>query len=448
MASKNSSRRFFESLWRRTFRPHASVTEYNEIRRAQLVMAFSLLISVTSTIGLITSSAHGQGIMASVISLIALAACGLASYILARSPYYKFGAYLLIWGFAISGFWLTINRPDDPTGALFSTIPIAIILGSVLLSVRGQALVTILCVLGTALLPRFFPEFTKMERNSGLFLTMGSLLLVITIFRNTLERARLSEVRESNASLKLIRANLEGQVIERTAATEAARLQAEAARREAEAARREVEAQMWLATGQAQLAEKMRGEQEVAELARNAITQLCQYTEAQAGALFLLENKTLTLAGSYAYQTRSETEVTFPLGTGLIGQAALEPEPIRLEKIPPETLVISTGLIDMVPKELLLASFRVNQEVVGVVELATLNGFKPTHLEFLARISESLGIAFRTAQARLKVANLLSETQTQAEELQAQEEELRAANEELQAQAENLRLIKKSGERN
>jgi cell division protein FtsB len=83
-----------------------------------------------------------------------------------------------------------------------------------------------------------------------------------------------------------------------------------------------------------------------------------------------------------------------------------------------------------------------NEKVIGVIELATLNDFTENHLKLWERISETLGAAFHTAQTRQRLAELLVESRQQAEELQAQEEELRAANEELEAQAENLRAVR------
>jgi two-component system, chemotaxis family, sensor kinase CheA len=127
----------------------------------------------------------------------------------------------------------------------------------------------------------------------------------------------------------------------------------------------------------------------------------------------------------------------------LVGQAAAEKQLI-VSDVPDDALVVSTGLVEMLPRQIVVAPFETNGQVIGVLELAGLNTFTPTQLNFLKLISESIGVAFKTAQERIKMATLLTETQMQAEELQAQEEELRAANEELQAQAENLKLAHKS----
>ncbi len=229
--------------------------------------------------------------------------------------------------------------------------------------------------------------------------------------------------------------SLEKRVADRTAA-------AENARAESESARKDLEAQVWLATGQTQLADMMRGEQNIPNLAENLISLVCRYTGAQAGALYLLNGKTLTLAGSYAFVVRTGFDGVFEIGEGLVGQAAINGSLTYFDDIPSDALEISTGLANIKPRQVAAVPFSTNGEVVGVIELATLSEFTPLHLELWNRVSESIGVAFRAVQTRQRLADLLMESQQQAEELQAQEEELRAANEELHAQAENL-LVKR-----
>jgi transcriptional regulator with GAF, ATPase, and Fis domain len=134
------------------------------------------------------------------------------------------------------------------------------------------------------------------------------------------------------------------------------------------------------------------------------------------------------------------------LGEGLAGQAAASGK-VMYQSVPSDALVISTGLVDLKPRQIAAAPFLMNGKVVGVLELATLAEFTENHLELWERISETLGAAFRTVQTRERLADLLMNSQQQAEELQAQEEELRAANEELQAQAERLSADNKRSER-
>jgi CheY-like chemotaxis protein/DNA-binding LacI/PurR family transcriptional regulator len=221
-------------------------------------------------------------------------------------------------------------------------------------------------------------------------------------------------------------------------AAEAAQREAEKARHATEEANRNLAAQMWQTTGQAQLNDRMRGEQDIATLANNVVDQLCEYMGAQVGALYVLEADTLKLAGTYAYRRKNLTN-EFHLGEGAVGQAALK-QRMSTTTLPDHyvTGIFSTSG-ELLPQHLLVAPFIYEGETIGVVEIESLTALNTAQQEFLNRALETIAVGFTTAMARKRVNELLAKTQQQAGELQVQEEELRAANEELAAQAENLR---------
>jgi signal transduction histidine kinase/CheY-like chemotaxis protein len=86
------------------------------------------------------------------------------------------------------------------------------------------------------------------------------------------------------------------------------------------------------------------------------------------------------------------------------------------------------------------------EQVMGVVELASLERFNETQLAFLDQLAETLGIVLNTILATMRTEELLQhsqgmtqELQAQSEELQAQRDELERANRELEEQAKSLR---------
>ena len=216
--------------------------------------------------------------------------------------------------------------------------------------------------------------------------------------------------------------------------------EAEKARRAAEEASRILAAQMWQTTGQAALNEKMRGEQDISTLARNVIQHLCKYLSACAGAIYILEDKTLQLTGVYAYRRKSLAQ-QYQLGEDLVGQAAVENEIISTE-IPDDYIAVSLRQGKLLPKYSLIVPLVHDQQVSGVVALESMTEFTPAQKHFLEEAIESVAIAFISAQARARADELFSQTRRQAEELRSQEEELRAANEELEAQTESLRALR------
>jgi hypothetical protein len=85
--------------------------------------------------------------------------------------------------------------------------------------------------------------------------------------------------------------------------------------------------QNWLKTGQAQLSEKTSGEQDITTLAKNIITFLATYLDAEVGLFYLLKDSqppTIYRIASYAYTHSSDIPTEFLVGEGLVGQAVLE----------------------------------------------------------------------------------------------------------------------------
>ena len=199
--------------------------------------------------------------------------------------------------------------------------------------------------------------------------------------------------------------------------------------------------QNWLKTGQATLNERMRGEQEVAALSRNIISYLATYTQAQIGAIYLMdeEQKTLYLSGSYAYAQRKGNRNSFQLGEGLVGQVALEKQRILFTQVPDDYIAIQSGLGETPPRYLLILPLLYENVLKGVIELGSIHQFSKTETGFLEQSCESIAIALHSAQARVTMQALLLETQQQSEALQAQQEELRHTNEELETQARALK---------
>ena len=397
----------------------------------------SILVLFSALIGL-----ERPGITA-VAGAIGTVSC-LVFFWLLTNRHFTLPRYLVPFMAYVLGTFLTYRVSVHDESQLF--YPLALALAGLLLGRRGIVIFGVMIVLTTSLvaLTQLGAETTLLTililaLMNGIIAAM--MYVLVNMLQENFEKISVDQklLSEANRELELGHTNLENQIRERTQAAETSRAEAEQARAAAEAARSGLEAQVWLATGQTQLADAMRGEQETSKLARNVISQLCGCLAAQAGALYLLENKTLTLAGTFAFTERPGLNDTIQLGQGLVGQAALEEKMLDTKVIPPDTMLITTGLVSIMPRQVIAFPFHANGQVVGVVELATLSSFTRDHLTLLRRTSENIGIAFLTERTRERLADLLLETQQQAEELQAQEEELRAANEELQAQAENLK---------
>jgi CheY-like chemotaxis protein/putative methionine-R-sulfoxide reductase with GAF domain len=207
-----------------------------------------------------------------------------------------------------------------------------------------------------------------------------------------------------------------------------------------EASQGDIEQSDWLKTGQAELNVLLRGEQHIEKLAGQAIVYLAERTGAQIGAFYLVTSpEKMQLVGTYAFDTRKHLSNTIEFGQGLVGQAALEKQSILLTGAPDDYIVVSSGLGQAAPSNILVMPIIRNGQTKGVIELGSVEPFDPKVRMFLDNVAEGLAVAVDSVRARQRIEDLLEETQRQSETLQAQQEELRQSNEELEEQAETLK---------
>ncbi len=200
------------------------------------------------------------------------------------------------------------------------------------------------------------------------------------------------------------------------------------------------ERQNWLKTGQTKLNDGIRGDLDLDAICRSVLDFLASYLDIKVGGIFILEGDTLRLLGTYGYKKRKNLSVEFKIGESLVGQAALEKKRILLTNVPEDYVYVSSGLGESVPRNIVDLPLMAGNQLVGVLELATVGEIEGKAEEFLDLVSESIGIAIASARARVKMRELLEQTQQQAEELQTQQEELKVANEEMQTQQEELKV--------
>ena len=112
------------------------------------------------------------------------------------------------------------------------------------------------------------------------------------------------------------------------------------------------------------------------------------------------------------------------LGEGLVGQCAIEKRKLTLSAVPAALFKIATGLSEQSAADVLVLPVVFEGQVRGVIELASLERFNPSHQAFLDQLTESIGIVINTIEANTRTENLLKQSQSLAVELQQTNEEL------------------------
>ncbi|OUD12446.1 response regulator [Thioflexithrix psekupsensis] len=183
----------------------------------------------------------------------------------------------------------------------------------------------------------------------------------------------------------------------------------------------------WLKTGQTELNERMRGEQDPMQLMQNVLDFLATYLKAQVGAFYLgKSNRAFSLICSYAYHHRNNDEHQFKLGEGLIGQAALEKKLIVFNQLDEKStdLTIQTGLGAAIPNAICVLPLVYEQEVLGVLTWGSRYAFMPSDIELLNRVVDNIAIGLKSSLSQLEMRALLEESQKLTEELQNQQSEI------------------------
>jgi two-component system, chemotaxis family, sensor kinase CheA len=206
----------------------------------------------------------------------------------------------------------------------------------------------------------------------------------------------------------------------------------------------EIEEQNWIESHSVEIVKLYSKHVTVAALAEQFIQKLTPLMGGSLGAFYIkddsLGKSQYKRIASYADGPNEAGRVAFVAGEGLIGQCAAEKRTVLLQDVPADYRVISTGLGNVVPKNIIMAPVLMKDEVVAVIEIASIHMISPTQQKLLENILETLGIGITNIIGRMEVERLLLESQAQAEELQAQAEELQSQSEELQAQSEELQM--------
>lgn len=200
----------------------------------------------------------------------------------------------------------------------------------------------------------------------------------------------------------------------------------------------------WATKGAAQFADLMtQYTDNLEEFSYAIISNLVKYLNANQGGLFIINDSdkkdiTIDLSASYAYNRRKFLEKRIKFGVGLVGRCINESETIYMTDFPEDYLNITSGLGQAVPKSLLLVPIIFNQQVFGVIELASIHKLEPYQIKFVERIGESIASTISNVKINQQTARLLEESKIQSEELVAQEEEMRQNMEEMKATQEEL----------
>lgn len=198
----------------------------------------------------------------------------------------------------------------------------------------------------------------------------------------------------------------------------------------------------WTTEGLAQFGEILRHHTEnIKELSNDIIINLVKYLNANQGGIFILNDSNqqdihLELLASYAYNRKKYISKKIKIGEGLVGAVALEKYTIYMTDVPNEYIEIESGIGSANPRSILIVPLKIEEEILGVIEIASFNELQKHEINLVERIAESIASTLSTARINTRTAELLEQSKKQAQEMHEQEVAMRKTIEELRSSQE------------
>ncbi len=198
----------------------------------------------------------------------------------------------------------------------------------------------------------------------------------------------------------------------------------------------------WVTKGLAEFGDILRQNSDnMDKLSSNIIGQLIDYLDVNQGAIYILNQQDeshsfFEMKSAIAYGREKFLKVNFDLKEGLVGRCAFEKLPVYLREVPENYIKLKSGLGSTEASNLLLVPLKVNDQVMGVVEVASFKEIPQYQIDFVTTLGENIASTISNVRINEQTKVLLEDSKLRGDELSSQEEELRQNMEELQATQE------------
>lgn len=192
--------------------------------------------------------------------------------------------------------------------------------------------------------------------------------------------------------------------------------------------RRDDKRRAWIADGINKISAILREDHtDIVLFMEIIVMNIVNYLEVNQGVIYLKEDKNgkeiLRLVAAYAYGKRRALKAEMELNEGLMGRCFLEEETIYINDLPETYIKITSGLGESTPRSILLVPLKSENDVLGVIEVASFNDFQQYNIEFVERLSEMVGASIKNLYANKKTNKLLAETKEKSKQLELAEME-------------------------
>ncbi len=216
-SNQKPSNQFLETILEWLVAPHHSVTDFGDIKRARLASGLALTLIIVylfALLWIVLNKASGSSTNIFIFAIIA----STIAYAITRTQLFTVGAFLLVVFFCAAGYADIVIAHKGIEFSILFYVPLALTIGSVLLSSWILLLVLALNIAAIFfLLPIFGVQLlTSVYGVAGLITIFTVMLIILNNFRKGVERQRLEELQKTNQEFLDIRSHLEERVTKRT----------------------------------------------------------------------------------------------------------------------------------------------------------------------------------------------------------------------------------------
>jgi transcriptional regulator with GAF, ATPase, and Fis domain len=126
---------------------------------------------------------------------------------------------------------------------------------------------------------------------------------------------------------------------------------------------------------------------ETKEILHAGLHAICKQIDAGQGAVYLTMTKDgkrkVELTAGYALSIGESNTISFDFGEGLIGQAAAGGSTLYIDEVPEGYIKIISGLGSASPQYLLIVPMKKNNQVIGVMEIASFTPISEDQRKFV-----------------------------------------------------------------
>jgi signal transduction histidine kinase len=169
---------------------------------------------------------------------------------------------------------------------------------------------------------------------------------------------------------------------------------------------------------------------QLSEILSDSLAQLTRATRGRAGALYLkmIGRDELLLAETFAVPRGADTPELVRFGEGLLGQCARDRRTMVVDDVPPGELRIMSSMMEAEAGALIFAPILYQDELLGVIELAGLNGFDNDTVHFVEDVVFQMAVAINNARAVETIRHTATALERKTGELEDLNSELERAN--------------------